>query len=101
LSAEEIDAFLPNSESRFGGHPMTKNETAKKHERLVSVGQHESRGIPDVRYLGIADRVLNQQENEEESVEVLAAHSCEAAPLLKSSVKTRRDARYLLHYRQD
>jgi hypothetical protein len=83
---------------------MTKNETAKKHGRLVSVGQHESRGIPDVRYLGIADRVLDQEENKEGALEVLAgslAISSEDAPSPKSNAKTRRDARYLLHYRQD
>jgi hypothetical protein len=101
LSKAEIEAYIPESQPRFGGDSTTSNETAKKHERLVSVGQHESRGIPDARYLGIADRVLNQQENEEESVEVLAAHSREGAPSPKSNARTRRDARYLLHYRQD
>ena len=82
---------------------MSKNKTAKKHDRLVSVGQHESRGIPDVRYLGIADRALNQQENEVEDVEVVAgnlAYSSERTTSAKSTRKAQREARYLLHYRQ-
>jgi hypothetical protein len=84
---------------------MAKNKSVKKHDRLVSAGTHESGGIPDARYLDIADKVLNQQENKkEEEVEVLAgnlAHSSEAAPSAKSIARTRRDARYLLHYTQN
>ena len=83
---------------------MTKNKTVKKHDRLVSSGPHESRGVPDARYLGIADRALHQQENEEEDGEALAgspAHSAEDAPSPKSNATTQQDARYLLHYRQD
>ena len=37
LSATEIEAFISNSEFRFGGHSMTKHETAKKHERLEPI----------------------------------------------------------------
>lgn len=82
---------------------MTKNKTVKKHDRLVSAGPHQSRGIPDARYLGIADRALNQREKEAEDFETVAgstAHSSEKAPALKSNSKTQRDARFLLHYRQ-
>ncbi len=67
---------------------MTKKRTVEKHGRLVSVGAHESRGIPDARYLAIADRVLNQTENEVQDVEV------------ESTRKAQREARCLLHYRQ-
>lgn len=83
---------------------MTKKKTVKRHDGLISAGPHESRGVPDARYLSIADRVLNHQENNEENVEVLAgslAHSSEEAPSRKSNAKIRRDARFLLHYQQD
>jgi hypothetical protein len=103
LSAAEIEACLRDSESRFGGHSMVKTKTAKKHDLVVSVGQHESRGIPDARYLGIADRVLDQYEERAEEFATVAdrvAYSSERVRLSKSKSKTQRDARFLLHYRQ-
>ena len=82
---------------------MVKTKTAKKHDLVVSVGQHESRGIPDARYLGIADRVLDQYEERAEEFATVAdrvAYSSERVRLSKSKSKTQRDARFLLHYRQ-
>jgi hypothetical protein len=98
FSAAEIAAGLPSLVSRLRDKPMTENSA------LVSVGPHESRGIRDALFLGIADRVLNQQENKEDNREVLAgslAEASEETPFPESDTKTRRDARQLLHYRQD
>lgn len=103
LSAAEVKAHIPDSASRFKGRSIAKNRTVKEHEPLVSVGQHESRGTPDARYLGIADQALHQQEREAGNVVVMAgnpAHSGEEAVSPKSTRKTQREARYLLHYRQ-
>ena len=103
LSAAEIEAFIPDSEARSGSHATTKNNPAKKRDQVVSVGEHESSGIPDIRYLGIADRALDQQENEVETAEVVAgklAHSGEESRLPKSMREVQREARYLLHYRE-
>jgi len=82
---------------------MVKTKTVKKHDPLVSVGQHESRGILDARLLGIADRVLDQYEERAEDFATVAgsvAHSSERVRVSNSKSKTQRDARFLLHYRQ-
>jgi hypothetical protein len=98
FSAAEIAAGLPSLVSLLRDKRITENSA------LVSVGTHESRGIRDSLFLGIADRVLNQQENKEDNREVLAGnrtHAGEEPPAPTSNANTRRDARYLLHYRED
>lgn len=101
LTVAEVDAHLCGTPIRC--RPMTKNATARKHSGLVWAGPHESRGIPDARYLGIADRVLNQEVNKEGDADFAgdSVHFSEQAPSYKSNATNQRDARYLLHYRQE
>ena len=38
----------------------SQNKTLQNHDHLVSVGRHESGGVPDAYYLSLADQLLSR-----------------------------------------
>jgi hypothetical protein len=78
-------------------------QTGAEPGQLVSVGQHESGGIPDEHFLSLADCILNPPASHTRGLMAFADRAPESrkeeAPSAK--IPSEREARFLLHYNQE
>jgi hypothetical protein len=65
--------FTARSLKDFPGNPFTALHTDDEklrtmHEDLICLGRHKTRGVPDDRYLDLADQLLRQGKHERASI---------------------------------
>jgi len=97
-SPEPHDARAVFTRSRH--RLLVHHETGADLGQLVSVGQHESGGIPDQYFLSLADCMLNPSERHAGGAfaDVVPDSREEEPPT--SKIPGEREARFLLHYNQ-